>query len=237
MDDVQRHRYHSMYNSNVHQAKGSPPGRLLSILFAHMARLRTPPSMMSLWLSFVETLRSRWDENESLPNLGHVPGLDDDAEYKHICGMRKTDHRVLGHRAHLAAFLNSSEPDPDRNQCIINQKLQVFNICIESKMSLEAQNDTMEVDESYSNSDDDEFFDPEEEVSFQLGSREIDSNEIEAMLKQATAASAHPSHNRIGARCPVPDAPPLLETGDQVRVVLVMKMHSLRELLINCVLS
>ena len=224
--------YQSKFSSSLNNPskyKGAPPGRLLSILFAHMARLRTPPSMMSLWLAFVEELRSRWDSNESLPNLGFVPGLDEDfinRQYRNIYDLSAKDCRVLGHRAHLAAFVNSSEPDPDRDQCIINQKLQVFNICIESKMSLEAlQNeelDSMKEDGSFSNSDGDEFFDPEEEeVSFQSNSSKfLDNKQIEAMLKveAATTMNSLTCPNRIGARCPVPDGLPLIETGDQVRL-------------------
>jgi len=111
------------------QSKGSPPGRLLSILFAHMARLRTPPSMMRLWLSFVEELRTHWDNNESLPNLGFVPGLDSNGDAgKPHWGLQKVN--TLGHKADHAAFVNSSEPDPDRDHCIINQMLQVcFVLC------------------------------------------------------------------------------------------------------------
>ncbi|KAL7487685.1 hypothetical protein ACHAW6_013266 [Cyclotella cf. meneghiniana] len=220
---------HHQYNNTkvIHQSKAAPPGRLLSILFAHMARLRTPSSMMSLWVSFVEELRSRWDKNESLPNLGYIPGLDEicDAQPSITRGFRRSDHRVLGHRAHLAAFVNSSEPDPDRDQCIINQKLQVFNICIESKLSIEAMNkahlvdeqsESMEEEDSQSSSDDDEFFDPEEEVSFESDSRDVESKHIEAMLKLEAAVVANPRHSRIGARCPVPDGLPLIKTGDQV---------------------
>ncbi|KAL3787814.1 hypothetical protein HJC23_003563 [Cyclotella cryptica] len=221
---------HQNFYSNskgIQQSKGSPPGRLLSILFAHMARLRTPPSMMSLWLAFVQELRSRWDNNESLPNLSYVPGLDEgtDAQPSITRGWRRSEHRVLGHRAHLAAFVNSSEPDPDRDQCIINQKLQVFNICIECKLSVEAmhnehlaseEDESTEEEDSHPHSDDDEFFDPEEEVSFESDPRAIESKQIEAMLKLEAAAVANPSHNRIGARCPVPDGLPLKDTGDQV---------------------
>ncbi|KAL3761539.1 hypothetical protein ACHAW5_003087 [Stephanodiscus triporus] len=228
------------------QSKGSPPGRLLSILFAHMARLRTPPSMMRLWLSFVEELRTRWDNNESLPNLGFVPGLDsnDDAGMFHW-GLQKVNTRVLGHRADHAAFVNSSEPDPDRDHCIINQMLQrrfiesvdptpkVFNICIECKMSIEALhnkrnitqddeiNDAMEsggtVSENQSIEEDDEFFDPEdEEVSFvRSPDAKQESRDIERML-MLQAAVMTPSHNRVGARCPVPDAMPLIQSGDQL---------------------
>ena len=111
-------------NHKLSHSKGSPPGRLLSILFAHMARLRTPPSMMRLWLSFVEELRTHWDNNESLPNLGFVPGLDSNGDAgKPHWGLQKVN--TLGHKADHAAFVNSSEPDPDRDHCIINQNLQV----------------------------------------------------------------------------------------------------------------
>ena len=111
-------------NHKPSHSKGSPPGRLLSILFAHMARLRTPPSMMRLWLSFVEELRTHWDNNESLPNLGFVPGLDSNGDAgKPHWGLQKVN--TLGHKADHAAFVNSSEPDPDRDHCIINQNLQV----------------------------------------------------------------------------------------------------------------
>jgi len=213
------------------QSKGSPPGRLLSVLYEHMARLRTPPSMMRLWLSFVEVLRTRWDHNESLPNLGFVPGLDnnngDDRDQPHW-GLQKADTRVLGHRADHAAFVNSSEPDPDRTHCIINQKLEVYNICIEIKMSTEAlyekrmhndheYDDSMESNGSVvSNSDDDEFFDPdEEEVTFDKSPTKQGNYNIERML-MLQAAVMSPSHNRIGARCPVPDGMPLIESGDQL---------------------
>jgi hypothetical protein len=224
---------HSKNHKLQSQSKGSPPGRLLSILFAHMARLRTPPSMMRLWLLFVEELRTRWDNNESLPNLGFVPGLDStgDADTPHS-GLQKVDSRVLGHRASHAAFVNSSEPDPDRDHCIINQMLQVYNICIECKMSMESLhdkrnsahdgeiNDSMEsggtLSGNHSSEDDDEFFDPDDEVIF--SGRRPDMKEknsdIERMLLQVTVTA--PSHNRIGARCPVPYALPLGSSGDQV---------------------
>ncbi|KAL9180712.1 hypothetical protein ACHAXT_011165 [Thalassiosira profunda] len=212
------------------KSKGTPPGRLLSILFAHMARLRTPPSMMRLWLAFVEELRTRWDHNESLPNLGFVPGLDNDAgaqQGQPHWGLQKADARVLGHRAHLAAFVNSSEPEADRNSCIINQKLQVFNICIECKMSTEAlHEEQMRVDGdngsqasmsvNNNSSDDDEFFDPQDgDVTVNV-SGESDPDNIEEMLKRKASSMLSPRHNRVGARCPVPDALPLIESGDQL---------------------
>ncbi|KAL7549742.1 hypothetical protein ACHAWF_013009 [Thalassiosira exigua] len=198
----------------------------------------------------------------SLPNLGYVPGLDDAGgedvgvrRGREACrGLRGADARVLGHRASHAAFVNSSEPDPDREQCIINQKLQitqsaripdirndcslpskVYNICIECKMSTEAlyekrmRNDH-EHDDSIMNSegsmlgrqsgseDDDEFFDTEEveqTVSFEPCLETRQDTPIEEMLmRQATVMG--PLSDRIGARCPVPDGMPLVESGDQL---------------------
>ena len=57
----------------------APPGRLLSVLFASIASLRTPSAMAAAWLALVDELRSRWDERESLPNLGIVPGIENAA--------------------------------------------------------------------------------------------------------------------------------------------------------------
>jgi hypothetical protein len=82
-------------------------------------------------------------------------------------------------------------------------------------------NDSMEsggtVSENQSIEEDDEFFDPEdEEVSFvRSPGVKHESRDIERML-MLQAAVITPSHNRIGARCPVPDAMPLNASGDQV---------------------
>ncbi len=114
---------------------------------------------------------------------------------------------------------------------------KVYNICVESKLSTEAlhqkqmQNELEmqnehEHDESMesggseldqNSSDDDEFFDPEEEESAieQSPEKKRGSHAIEKMLKLQAAVMTS-SHNRIGARCPVPDTMPLIESGDQV---------------------
>ena len=204
---------------NQVEGKAAPPGRLLSILFAHMAKLRTPPSMMRLWLSFVEDLRTKWDRNESLPNLGFVPGLDIDDSDKGQdpthWRLHRSDKRVLGHRADFAAFVNSSEPDPSREHCLINQKLHVFNICLECKCSSEYLYEK-KMKEAQAGSDDssedEDFYDaPMEDVSF-----ERDSDNVEEMLKHRATLPTTSRHSRIGARCPVPSAMPLMESGDQV---------------------
>ena len=112
---------------------------------------------------------------------------------------------------------------------------KVYNICIECKMSTEAlyekrmqnsdQRDDSIMDSSISagdnSDDDDEFFDPEEEeVSFYRASpakRDGGANQdIERMLMLQAAVMSPSRNGRIGARCPVPDGMPLIETGDQV---------------------
>ena len=80
------------------------------------------------------------------------------------------------------------------------------------------------LDNYASSEEDDEFFDPElvETETFETDAafdRSPDSKQtnrdIERML-MLQAAVMTPSHNRIGARCPVPDALPLKNSGDQV---------------------
>ncbi len=212
-----------MYMNHRSEGKAAPPGRLLSILFAHMSKLRTPPSMMKLWLSFVEELRTRWDRNETLPNLGFIPGLDiEDNDRGHGHSHRhinQSDIQVLGHRADLAAFFNSSEPDPLRDHCLINQKLQVFNICMESKLYTEylfekkMKQEQRQGSGSDDSSDGEDFYDaPMEHLSFD----EKESYHFEQMLRQRAALSTATKQSRVGARCPVPYAMPLIESGDQV---------------------
>jgi Rab3 GTPase-activating protein catalytic subunit len=101
--------------------KSAPPGRLLSMLFLSMSRLHAPSSMALVWMKFVNELRSHWDMRESLPNMGYVPGLDPSPEELNV----KNDLSTIGLKADYAAFVNSSEPDPDDGHCLIGQKLQV----------------------------------------------------------------------------------------------------------------
>lgn len=79
--------------------------------------------MALVWKNFVNELRARWDLREALPNMNFVPGLDSSPE--ELNAMRRIS--TLGLKADNAAFVNSSEPDPDDGNCLIGQKLQVSN--------------------------------------------------------------------------------------------------------------
>ena len=129
--------------------KASRPGRLLSILFTSMSALQTPSAMAALWIEFVSELRMRWERRDSIPNLGPIPGLDgedidDNGEVESISIMNVTKPKKrrnvsngIGSKAKNVAFLYSSERDPDLDDCIISQKLQVFNIGVESMIAEE----------------------------------------------------------------------------------------------------
>jgi len=101
--------------------KSAPIGRLLSDLCVRMAHLRTPCSMSMVWTAFCAELRHRWDMREPLPQMNFIPGLDPSP------AALAEQHKVstIGVKADLAAFLNSTEPDPDAQHCLIGQKLQV----------------------------------------------------------------------------------------------------------------
>ena len=101
--------------------KAAPPGRLLSILFLHMARVRSPCCMALVWATFVRELRRRWHSRESLPNMNSIPGLDPPPDASNT----KRCFSNIGVRANFAAQVNSSEPDPDDFNCLVGQKLQV----------------------------------------------------------------------------------------------------------------
>lgn len=106
--------------------QAAPVGRLLSDLFARMAKLRTPCSMAMVWSMFCSELRQRWDMREPLPQMNFVPGLDPSPT--ELANRRKVS--TIGVKAELAASLNCSEPDPDDQHCLIGQKLQVRLFCM-----------------------------------------------------------------------------------------------------------
>eukprot|EP00934_Nitzschia_sp_Nitz4_P008440 Nitzschia sp. Nitz4//scaffold49_size126201//67010//71320//NITZ4_003646-RA/size126201-processed-gene-0.98-mRNA-1//-1//CDS//3329553161//8430//frame0 len=112
-------------------SKAAPFGRLLSILFAQMARTRALSSMALVWSVFVQELRRRWESREALPNMQYVAGLD-----PHPLELyKRRTFSSIGHKADFSGFLNCSEPDPDDYHCLIGQKLQVFNVGIECIMA------------------------------------------------------------------------------------------------------
>jgi hypothetical protein len=118
--------------------KGAPFGRLLSLLFAHLAKLRALSSMSLVWGVFCQELRRRWDARESLPNMHYVAGLDPHPLelYERRC------FSSIGQKANFSAFLNGNEPDPDDFHCLIGQKLQVFQVgveCIVARELLESE--------------------------------------------------------------------------------------------------
>ena len=121
--------------------KTAPFGRLLSILFAHMAKLRSLSSMALVWSVFIQELRRRWELRESLPNMQYIPGLD-----PHPLDLyEKRCYSTIGLKANFAAFLHCSEPDPDDYHCLIGQKLQVFNLGVESLVASEiAEHEALE---------------------------------------------------------------------------------------------
>ena len=126
----------SMFHSNM--SKAAPPGRLLSVLFSCMGSLQTPAAIAALWMEFVAELRLRWEGRQSLPNLGTVPGLDVIGKLNDGNSDQEKDKDSFGDLATGSAFVNCSEPDPDMSHCLINQKLQVYNIGVETMIAKEA---------------------------------------------------------------------------------------------------
>lgn len=111
--------------------KAAPVGRLLSLLCSAMARVRSPSSMILVWTSFVSELRQRWDARESIPNMAYIPGLDPRPEGSKNC------FSVVGSKVNFSAQVHNCHPDPDDYHCLIGQKLQVFNLCIEALVTSE----------------------------------------------------------------------------------------------------
>jgi len=196
----------------------APPGRLLSVFFASIASLRTPSAMAGAWLDLVDEMRSRWDERESLPNLGVVPGIESATkEYEKRMKMAEDSRssrlskfisppigRQLGSRALCAAFVHSSEPEPDLHNCLIAQKLQIFNICVECAIA--AESGPMDMDIDITEKPSDEFFDA------------FDDEDEDGNARQGLDSSFQIDEKiagRKGVRCPVHGVS-LIKTGDQL---------------------
>ena len=191
------------------------PGRLLSILFTSMANMRVPSCMASFWMAFVANLRLRWENREALPNVGMIPGLDDlhfqqleDDAIHDSPPIKKPRQKdiYLGNFDRLnTAFINSSQSDPSLDDCIINQKLTVFNIGVEATIFEEMKLVEMQQVETISQSarnlnesnvdvhdtvDGDEFYDA---LDCYPGCLDISHSQS---LKVNSSI-------RMGARCPV----------------------------------
>lgn len=124
--------------------KSAPLGRLVSILCVHMARLRSPCSMSMIWIAFCHEVRMRWEHRAALPHMNYVDGLDPsplELEERNRC------LTTLGVKADQAAYWHCSESDssvhdtefPGDHHCLIGQKLQVVNLCIDMVISSEQQ--------------------------------------------------------------------------------------------------
>jgi len=195
----------------------APPGCLLSVFFSSIASLRTPSAMAAAWLALVEEMRSRWDERESLPNLGVIAGIDN-ARREYAARRKAAESsgssrlgkfisppigRQLGSRAICAAFVHSSEPDPDLHNCLIAQKLQIFNVCVECVIAAESGHVDMDMDATENPSD--EFFDAFDDEDGGIGGQGLDSS---FQTDERIAG-------RKGVRCPVHGVS-LIKTGDQL---------------------
>lgn len=189
-------------------------GRLLSILFTTMANMQYPSCMASLWMAFVANLRLRWENREALPNMGIIPGLDDlysqenDISGNNSPPIKKSRQKNIdsGNINRLkTAFVNASQSDPSLDDCIINQKLTVFNIGIEAtifeEMKLIEMQQIHSIPQSvrHSNGSDDDVHDT------------VDGDEFYDALDFDRCGSDEPCFQspehiesmRMGARCPV----------------------------------
>ncbi len=221
--------------------KASPHGRLLSVLFTSLASLQTPSSISALWMSFVSALRLRWEQRERLNNLHHVPGIDDMIPSGTFRPRAKKNHSThgLGRIAKNAAFINSTESDPNLSECLISQKLQVFNIGVEAVIATEMRKlektvDIQPLPQSISNNQHSSLEvnlkitlqDDSDSCDFRsCGTREEDDlddnndiscsdNIISISSSPLREGTAH-TPTRRGARCPV-EGLNLSSTGDQI---------------------
>jgi len=129
----------------------APPGRFVSILCRILQSYKTPSDICYFYSALVTHLRDMYDTRERLPNLN---GNNGNLEY---CSRHSTSSNHAAARTHASSEVTAiqnlnprqaksgsgsgllgTEPDPDMvHECILSQKLQIFNINIETVISEE----------------------------------------------------------------------------------------------------
>jgi len=232
--------------------KSAPIGRLVSILCVHMARVRSPCSMAMLWMAFCHEVRMRWEHRIPLPHMNYVEALDPSP-----LKMKERNRGLgsLGVKAEHAAFWHgpptsrssSSDLQPDiefpgDHHCLIGQKLQVVNLCIDMVAESEArrqqrqqERDLLEKQKRPRRGNADgtarDYYTSENHYALKKkiaeASRGVsdDMNGSEEEFVDPMSESEYLDHTRSqanqnfvdrkGARCPVPGSS-LVQTGEQL---------------------
>jgi len=106
------------------------PGSLLSAIGTCVGSLQKPSMMSTLWLEIVEELRLRWTKRETITSI--IPShYSMNNFYNPRPDYSITKRHSFDQGRDGSAFLYSSEAEPDCNDCLLAQKLQVFNIGVE----------------------------------------------------------------------------------------------------------
>ena len=132
----------------------SPIGRIISLLSLKMAELDNLRAMATLWSEFVKELRWRWDAGVKIPRMGRIPCLD--GEFTISNDNNKT-HEIQG-----GSKLTDVDGSPDMDHCLIYQKLEMLNICVDhqrkvrgdSEVNVNSVRSESNFDDSYLEDDD-----------------------------------------------------------------------------------
>lgn len=109
------------------------------ICLSLMNQLGKTAALAQLWKEFVHELRYRYD------SAVLIPGLDGELKKNQA---------------------EDSMVTPDLSRCLLHQKIQMLNCCIKKKIErekMEKEPEQKEIDSLKNNSDEDEFFDCEDE--------------------------------------------------------------------------
>jgi Rab3 GTPase-activating protein catalytic subunit len=192
----------------------APPGRVLSILCTHLTSLRSLCSMAVVWCVFCQELREQWEQRRSLSNLHD--GVATAAAV--------TAPETMGAKSTNAGQLHSMEPNPELSSCLIQQKLQVMNVCVECQNAIEhrelealeqqmilRQQQEERTSDGDSHASDEEFFDATEMEDGRRhptppGLHHRHHNHHPFHEHKQEEAKEDPSPQRKGARCPVQGA-------------------------------
>jgi hypothetical protein len=207
-------------------SNAAPPGRLLSLLFTHMARVRSPSSQAWVWISFIQELRERWDRQKYVPNMQFIARIDpvfESPKTKQSFSTQNVD----------SIPLNYSQQDPDDSYCLIGQKLQVVNVCIEAMTAAASLRDPtrsrrgMEHSEKRQRVENGSGLSSKDPISVPGESVEHDSDE-EFFDAHDVDPDAATNGKREGARCPI-EGFLLRSTGEQLYAPYLQRAYPLTD--------
>eukprot|EP00590_Aulacoseira_subarctica_P011902 CAMPEP_0172432838 /NCGR_PEP_ID=MMETSP1064-20121228/65122_1 /TAXON_ID=202472 /ORGANISM="Aulacoseira subarctica , Strain CCAP 1002/5" /LENGTH=786 /DNA_ID=CAMNT_0013180403 /DNA_START=192 /DNA_END=2552 /DNA_ORIENTATION=- len=110
---------------------GSPVGRLLSLICFYMSRQSSPRMMMVVWDVLVEEIKRSWEKRMVVSNVGFSIPFDFSMPHGSDSSEGSKHHQHAAQCLYVSRHgtcYGDCRTDVDRECCLLDEKLQLFNI-------------------------------------------------------------------------------------------------------------